>query len=97
MTRAEAMEYYVKAQRMGQRNYREKTAAGQSPYLPVLDDILQNVDVESQIPLGLIEVPLELLVGTKTAGRTMAFASDFMPLLDLIINGSVENGPPALL
>ena len=83
MTRAEAMEYYVKAQRMGQRNYREKTAAGQSPYLPVLDDILQNVDVESQIPLGLIEVPLELLVGTKTAGRTMAFASDFMPLLDL--------------
>ena len=29
-----------------------------------------------------MEVPLELLVGTKTAGRTAAFASNFMPLLE---------------
>ena len=83
MTRSEAMEYYLKAQKLGQRDYREKTAAGKSPFLPVLDDILQNVQVESQLPLGLIEVPLELLVGTKTAGRTAAFASNFMPLLEL--------------
>ena len=82
MTRTEAMEYYTKAQKQGQRDYREKTAAGQSPFLPVLDDILQNVEVESQLPLGLIEVPLELVIGTKTAGRTAAFASNFMPLLD---------------
>ena len=83
MTRAEAMEYYLKAQRQGQREYREKTAAGQSPFLPVLDDILQNVEIENQLPLGVIEIPLDLLVGTKTAGRTAAFASNFMPLLDL--------------
>lgn len=82
MTRAEALEYYLKAQKQGQRDYREKSAAGQSPYLPVLDDILQNVEIENQLPLGLIEVPLELLVGTKTAGRTAAFASNFMPLLE---------------
>ena len=68
MTRAESLEYYLKAQKLGQRDYREKTAAGKSPFLPVLDDILQNVDIENQLPLGLIEVPLELLVGTKTAG-----------------------------
>ena len=83
MTRTEAMEYYTKAQKQGQRDYREKTAAGQSPFLPVLDDILQNVEVESQLPLGLIEVPLELVIGTKTAGRTAAFASNFMPLLEV--------------
>ena len=57
--------------------------AGQSPCLPVLDDILQNVPVENQIPLGQVEIPLELLVGTKTSGRTAAFASNFMPLLGL--------------
>ena len=39
MTHAEALEYYLKAQKLAQRDYREKTAAGQSPFLPVLDDI----------------------------------------------------------
>lgn len=83
MSRSEVLEYYQKAQKMGQRDYREKTAAGESPYLPVLDDLLKNVQVENQLPLGLIEVPLDLMVGTKTAGRTAAFAANFMPLLDV--------------
>ena len=69
--------------KLGQRDYREKMLTGQSPFLPVLDDILQNVPVENQIPLGLVDIPLDLLVGTKTAGRTAAFASNFMPLLDM--------------
>ncbi len=81
MTRVEAIEEYVHAQRRAQRDYREKMAAGQYPYLPVLDDILQNTNVESQLPIGTIEIPLELVVGTKTAGRTAAFASNFLPLL----------------
>ena len=81
MTRAEALEEYVHAQRRAQKEYREKIAAGQYPYLPVLDDILQKANVESQLPIGVVEVPLELVVGTKTAGRTAAFASNFLPLL----------------
>ena len=83
MNRGEAIEEYQKAQKLGQRDYREKMLTGQSPFLPVLDDILQNVPVENQIPLGLVDIPLDLLVGTKTAGRTAAFASNFMPLLDM--------------
>lgn len=82
MDRSEALECYQRAQKQGQRDYREKTQAGRSPYLPVLDDILQNAQVENQMPLGLVEVPLQLVVGTKTAGRTAAFASNFMPLLN---------------
>ena len=74
---------YGKAQKLGQKDYREKMLHGQSPFLPVLDDILQNVQVENQLPLGLVEIPIKLVVGTKTAGRTAAFASNFMPLLDL--------------
>ena len=81
MTRSEALEEYVHAQRRAQREYREKIAAGQYPYLPVLDDILDKANVENQLPIGLVEVPMELLVGTKTAGRTAAFAANFMPLL----------------
>ena len=83
MNRNEGNELYLKAQKLALRDYREKMLAGQSPFLPVLDDILQNVPVENQIPLGQVDIPLNLLVGTKTAGRTAAFASNFMPLLDL--------------
>ena len=54
---------------------------GQYPYLPVLDDILENARVENQLPIGTVEIPLALVVGTKTAGRTAAFASNFLPLL----------------
>ena len=83
MLRNEAMEEYGKAQKLGQKDYREKMLHGQSPFLPVLDDILQNVQVENQLPLGLVDIPMKLVVGTKTAGRTGAFASNFMPLLDM--------------
>ena len=81
MTRNEAAEQYNQARRRGQREYREAIAAGRYPYLPVLDDILQNARVEAQLPLSVVEVPLAQVVGTKTAGRTAAFSFNFMPLL----------------
>jgi len=81
MQRIEALEEYNRAQRLGVRDYREKTAAGKYPYLPALDELLEKTDTESQIPLGTIEIPLDYVVGTKTTGRTPAFASNFMPLL----------------
>ena len=82
MQRIDALEEYNRAQRLGVRDYREKTAAGKYPYLPALDELLENADTESQIPLGTIEIPLDYVVGTKTTGRTPAFASNFMPLLE---------------
>ena len=63
------------------KEYREAALSGRYPYLPVLDDILQNANVEAQLPIGIVEVPLKLVVGTKTAGRTAAFSYNFMPLL----------------
>ena len=41
--------------------------------------IIRNVRTEE--PLGLVSIPLEQIVGTKTAGRQAAFASNFMPLM----------------
>ena len=66
MQRIEALEEYNRAQRLGVRDYREKTAAGKYPYLPALDELLEKADTESQIPLGTIEIPLDYVVGTKT-------------------------------
>lgn len=76
------LEDYRNALRAGQRAYRACVARGQSPYLAVLDDILVNVNIVAQEPLGLVDIPAESIVGTKTSGRHTAFAPNFMPLLD---------------
>ena len=74
-------EDYKKAQKMGQRNFRACISKGQYPYLQVLDDILENTDLSATEPLGIVDIPLDSIVGTKTEGRKTAFARNFMPLL----------------
>lgn len=77
-----AYEDYIKAQKMGLKAFKSSTARGQYPYLPVLDEILSHAGIECEVNLGVINIPLNQVVGTSTFGRTQAFASNFMPLLD---------------
>lgn len=78
------MEYqaYEKAWKQGRRVYRQLLSAGEYPYLPALDEILSYSAVIREEALGLVELPLELIAGTKTQGRRKSFAADFMPLLE---------------
>ena len=78
-----SLEEYKLALKAGQKDYRAHVARGQSPYLPVLDDILVNVKIVATEPLGLVNMPSESIAGTKTSGRHTAFAPNFMPLLDV--------------
>lgn len=73
---------YDKANKMAVKNYRQKLGRGEYPYLPVLDFITRYTGVKREVYLGLMDIPLELVVGTATQGRSNAFASNFMPLLD---------------
>ncbi|MCM1064764.1 MAG: BMP family ABC transporter substrate-binding protein [Eubacterium sp.] len=75
-------EQYTNALKSGQKEYRARLTKGYYPYLPVLDEILSYTKVEYEVNIGLCEIPLELIVGTKTRGRTNSFAANFMPLLD---------------
>ncbi len=75
-------QYYREALRMGQKEARACTARGESPYLPALDDMISGESYTACESLGLIQVPVELIVGTKSAGRTTAFARNYMPLLE---------------
>ena len=75
-------DYYHEALRLGQREYRACVSKGLSPCLPVLDDFLPPDQAASVAELGLVQVPAELLVGTKSRGRVNAFAPNFMPLLE---------------
>lgn len=72
---------YAGALRRGRRQYQASVSKGEYPYLPVLDEILSYTDIVSEVNLGIMDIPLEKVVGTKTEGRTSAFANNFMPLL----------------
>lgn len=73
---------YEKAQKAGIKAYKSALSKGQDEYLPVLDEILADVEIQSEVNLGVIQIPLDRVVGTSTAGRTTAFANNFMPLFD---------------
>ncbi len=75
------MEEYRKAQKLGMREYRASLAAGIYPYPQVLDDILQNTPAPRQEPLGVVDIPLDLIKGTRSEGRKTAFSRSFLPLL----------------
>lgn len=73
---------YEKAKKCGERTYRRSLLSGQYPYLPALNSIVKDIDKFAQRDLGVREIPMDMIVGTRTAGRQNAFASDFMPLMD---------------
>ena len=73
------LEDYKSALRAGQRAYRARISRGQSPYLAVLDDVLKGVDIVAQEPLGLVEIPSDSLVGTKTSDGTPLFRMILCP------------------
>ncbi|MBQ9414629.1 MAG: BMP family ABC transporter substrate-binding protein [Clostridia bacterium] len=73
---------YKEAYKLGQKDMRAKLAKNESPYLLVLDHILPSKKVLPQVRLGVIQIPVRWIVGTKSEGRVNAFASNFMPILD---------------
>ena len=77
----EAASQYTAAQKMGRKAQKEWSKQGKEPYLPALDDFLDESTIEQQVDLGILDIPLEKIVGTKTSGRTVSFAPNFMPLL----------------
>lgn len=79
--RTEAAEHYQHAMKSAQKNHRQNVHHGKYPYLQVLDDILPAYMTAGQVNLGLMEIPIDKIAGTKTEGRTNAFAANFMPLL----------------
>ena len=77
-----AQEEYGKALRAGQKEYKTLLAEGKDPYPQVLDEILTANVTDSMEDLGIVDIPSELIVGTKAAGRISAFSAGFLPLLE---------------
>lgn len=79
--RIEAAEHYQKALKAGRKIQKQRIHQGLYPYLEVLDEILEDYETSGQEELGVIEIPADKIVGTKTRGRSDAFAANFLPLI----------------
>ena len=73
---------YEKAQKLGLKAFKAAVAKGENEYLPVLDEILEDVEIQNEVNLGLVQIPLDQIVGTSNIGRTYSFANNFMPILN---------------
>lgn len=71
---AEAHDEYLKYMKSGKK---EKEG------LEVLDELLEdpNILTVGEVPLGLVQIPLDQIAGTKTSARSTSFSKSFYPLL----------------
>ena len=83
MPSAEVQQQYAAALKAGQKCYREAVLKGEYPYPQVLDEILDEHMAAGRVELGVLNIPMEQIVGTMAQGRRNAFAANFMPLLPM--------------
>ena len=74
-------EDYSKAFKLGKKDYQSRMLRGEKPTLLVLDDVLPEKGSYTEVPLGLVQIPTQQIVGTRTASRSNSFAGNFMPIL----------------
>jgi len=75
-------EEYQTALSRGKKEYKERLAAGLNPHPEVLDEILGDRESDVVLDLGVVDIPADRIIGTKSAGRITAFTASFLPLLD---------------
>ena len=68
MSRSEAMEEYQKALKLGLKEVRECQSRGRPTNPAVLHQLVGDIAADRSISVGLVEVPANRIVGTKTAG-----------------------------
>ena len=71
---------YRRARKLGHKQLQTDVSAGRYPYLPALDDILKGEGYQGEVPMGTMEIDIDLIAGTRTRGRQNTFATNFMPL-----------------
>lgn len=71
---------YRKALKAGTKEYNMCISKKISPFPEILDEILDEDMAGGKEPLGIMNIPLEKIAGTKTEGRKNAFTRNFLPL-----------------
>ncbi|MBQ6479926.1 MAG: BMP family ABC transporter substrate-binding protein [Anaerolineaceae bacterium] len=81
MSRLDAVTQYDNALKAGKKYYNNALSKGEDPYPEVLDEKINLANVSS-VNIGLVDIPIDRIVGTYTGGRKNAFAGNYMPLMD---------------
>ena len=76
------IEDYRKARKIGLRQVQQDVAAGRYPYPTALSDFLRDRGYQGEVPVGVIDIDMSLIAGTRTHGRQNSFSRGFMPLLE---------------
>ncbi len=76
------IEDYRKACKRGRREVNAAIARGRHPYPPSLDEVMGGSRGAGEVPVGLREIPLELVVGTKERSRSNVFSHSFLPIAE---------------
>lgn len=76
------MTEYINARKYGLKEYSGCISQGRNGYLPFLDGILKNIDIVSEVDLGISDIPLRKIKGTYSYLRSISFARNFMPIMD---------------
>lgn len=74
--------HYREARKRAVKEYKKAVSRDEFPYPVHLDALVSSGQMAAGRSLGLEQIPLALVVGTKNEGRNNAFARNFMPLLD---------------
>lgn len=74
---------YEKARKLAIKSYNKAMSQGKPPYLPALNDILDDTQKLARVEIGYMEIPVEKIVGTVTNMRQNVFSCDFLPLADM--------------
>ena len=76
-----ALFHYKEAQKLAQKEFRAAVSKGEHPYPAVLDDFVPDDRINRGQDMGYTHIPMEFIIGTRTSGRTNAFARNFLPLM----------------
>lgn len=73
---------YINARKLGIKEYSNYVSQGKNGYLPFLDGVLENIDIVSELDLGIVDIPLRKIKGTYSYLRSISFAKNYMPIMD---------------
>ena len=51
---------YINARKSALKEYSSYISQGRNGYLPFLDGILKNIDIVSEVDLGIVDIPLKV-------------------------------------
>ncbi len=83
MNYAELQDAYEQAHKSAKQAWNQKVLKGESGYLRDLDSMIQSGDIAAEFPLGMVEIPINKIVGTYTHARSVSFADNYMPIMNI--------------